>query len=272
MAEAGGEALEEGLGQSDLGQQHQRLPPKAQGFGHRLEIDFGLARSGDSVEQEGHEIGAPNRLDEDVRRRALRKLQLGRRMVRVGEREGIVHRDLSRLDRSGLDQSADHPVRNPGGDRKLAHQALALADPLQRLSPLGGQALGNEAGGSIFGDRPTALERARRGQCHSQHRGERGEIIIRGPFDQPPQRCSERREVVGLEQRPKAIVAHRFGIEPILLPHHARQLPRPERSEHDRPGSHRHALRHPIVERPQGGIEQEDSAAVHESLDRVAGD
>ena len=51
-AEARLEALEERLGQRDLGQQDERLAALAQAFGDRFEIDFGLARAGDSVEQD----------------------------------------------------------------------------------------------------------------------------------------------------------------------------------------------------------------------------
>ena len=50
-AEAAGEAVEEGVGERDLGQKDQRLPPGAQRIGHRLEEHFGLAAAGDAIEQ-----------------------------------------------------------------------------------------------------------------------------------------------------------------------------------------------------------------------------
>ena len=50
-AEAGGEAVEKLPGQRDLRHQDQDLLAALQHFGDRLEIDFGLARSGDAVEQ-----------------------------------------------------------------------------------------------------------------------------------------------------------------------------------------------------------------------------
>ncbi len=271
VAEAGGEALEKGLGERDLGQQDERLPPPPKRLGDRFEIDLGLAGPGHPVEQEGREGRGPDRLDEDVRRRALGQLQLGRIVIRVGEREGVVDRDFDRLDRARLDEAPDHPVRDPRRDRQLAHQPLPLADPLQRLGARGGQPFGDEAGQAIFGDRPPALQGAGRSQGHAQHRGERGEVVIGGPLDQPPERLGERRQVVGGDERPEAIVADRLGFEPVLLPDHAGQLPRAERSEHDRARADLHALRHAIVERPDRGIEQEDSAAVHPRLDRVAG-
>ena len=45
------EALEEGLGQRNFRQEDQRLPLLSEAFGDRFEIDLGLARAGDSVEQ-----------------------------------------------------------------------------------------------------------------------------------------------------------------------------------------------------------------------------
>ena len=50
-AETPREAVEELAGQRDLRHQDQRLLAAADRFGDRLEIDFGLARAGDAVEQ-----------------------------------------------------------------------------------------------------------------------------------------------------------------------------------------------------------------------------
>jgi hypothetical protein len=146
VAEAGGEALQERLGERDLGQQDERLASPAKRLGDRLEIDFGLARAGDSVEQEGRELGRLHRLDQPVRRRALGEIELRRVVVRIGEGKGIVDRDFDRLDCAGLDQAANDPVGNVGRQRQLAHQALPLADPLQRLCALRGEPLRDEAG------------------------------------------------------------------------------------------------------------------------------
>ena len=60
-AEARLEALEERLGQRDLGQQDQRLLALPQALGDRLEIDLGLARAGDAVEQDRVEALADRR-------------------------------------------------------------------------------------------------------------------------------------------------------------------------------------------------------------------
>ena len=102
-AEARGEALEERLGERDFGQQDERLPARADRLGDRLEIDFGLARAGDAVEQEGREAGArrPPRAS-SLGRVGLGLLERGRVVVRIGLGKGIVDRDLDRLDRAGL--------------------------------------------------------------------------------------------------------------------------------------------------------------------------
>ncbi len=47
------EPCEEGFGQRDLRNQDQRLPALPQSFRHGFEIDFGLARARDAVQQ-GH--------------------------------------------------------------------------------------------------------------------------------------------------------------------------------------------------------------------------
>ena len=55
--EAGGEAVEKLRGERDLRHQDQALPAAADRLRHRLEIDLGLARAGDAVEQR-HRIAA----------------------------------------------------------------------------------------------------------------------------------------------------------------------------------------------------------------------
>ena len=270
VAEAGGEALEEGLGERDLGEQHQRLPPAAQRLGDRLEIDFGLARSGDPVEQEGRELGGPHRLDEDC---AAASACAGSSSGGAWSGSGSGKGSSTDTSTASIAPALTSPRITPSD----TPAAIASSRTSPCRSPIRSSAcarcarqpLRNEAGGAIFGDRPPALERARRGEGHAQHRGERRQIIIGGPLDQPAKRLGQRRQVVGLEQRPQAVVADRLRLEPVRLPDHAGQLARPERREHDRARLDLHALRHAIVERPQSGVEQEDAAAVHPRLDRV---
>src|SRR5438067_6757013 len=82
-AEARLEALEEGLGERDFGEEHEHLAVLAEALGDGFEIDFGLARAGDSVEQ--HRIEAfADRCRETCRRLALVAVELGRREISVG--------------------------------------------------------------------------------------------------------------------------------------------------------------------------------------------
>ena len=262
-AEAGGEALEEGLGQGDFGEEDERLLCLPDSLGDGLEIDFGLARTGDPVEHEGCEFAGRDGRAQLGRGLRLGGFERGGIVIRIGIGEGIVDRHLDRLDRSGLDQAADHAVGDAADDRQLADQPLAFADPLQRLGALRGQALGYMAGRAIFGDRPGAVESARRGERHAKHRGKGGEIIIRGPFDQPAQGCGKRGQVVSVDQWAQAVVADLFGGEPLRLPNRADQLARPERRDDDRAGLDRHAVRHPVIERAQSGVEDDDTGAGH---------
>ena len=104
-AEAGGEALQERLGERDLGEQDERLAALAERLGDRLEIDLGLARAGDAVEQPGREFARIDRGAKLGGRFGLGGLQRGRLMLGIGLGKGIVDRHLDRLDRAGLDQA-----------------------------------------------------------------------------------------------------------------------------------------------------------------------
>jgi len=70
-AEAIVEAFQERLGQRDLGEQDEALPPLSDRLRHRLEIDLGLARSGDAIEQSRVEIMRPHIRHQRIRRRLL---------------------------------------------------------------------------------------------------------------------------------------------------------------------------------------------------------
>ena len=258
------EPLQKGFCQGDFRQQHQGLLAGADGRGDRLEIDLGLARSGDAVEQEGGEFMGTHRVRHVGRGRHLLIGQGRRRVGWVGLREGGVYADLDRIERAGLHQPADHRIADPADHRQFAHQPLPVADPLHRLGPLFGHAIGQLAGGTIFDDGARALQRGHRRQRHAQHGGRRGEIIVGGPFDQPAQRFGQRRRVQHFQQVAQPVVADRLDIrEGVFVPHHADQLARAQRRDHDAAGPGRHAMGDAIVERAEGGIEQEDTGAGH---------
>ncbi len=261
-AEARLEPLEERLGQRDFGQQDERLPALAKALRDRLEIDFGLARSGNSVEQHGVEF-VSDRRREAGSGVALIPIEVGRREIWVGAGERPVGIDRHGFQRAGIDQAAHDAVADLGVAGELADRALAPVDRGKRLLALRREAFGNEPGRPILGELPRPVERGRRGQHHPQHRGERAQVIIRGPFAQPPERRGDRRDAHDAGERAQPAVRHFGRRQPLRLPRHAEQLARAERRDHDRAGLDMHVLGHPVIERPERGIQGDDTGALH---------
>src|SRR3546814_3299876 len=83
------------------------------------------------------------------------------------------------------------------------------------------------------------------------------------PLDQPPERRADWWRVKHRQKWAEAIIAHRFHIEAFLFPDHPDDLPGTKRRDDDAAMLHRHAMRHAIVERPKGGIEQKNAGARH---------
>ena len=164
------------------GQQDERLLAGAQAFGDRFEIDFGLARSGDAVEQ--HRDRSPCRSPRPgwPPPRPGRRLSVGRREFGVGTGERPVGLDRHRLERAGIDQAAQHGVADLGMRGQLADRPLPAFERGQRLQPLRGHALGHVAGRPIFDQLPRPFERRGRRQHHAQHRGERARDNNRRPI------------------------------------------------------------------------------------------
>ena len=104
-AEAAGEAVEEGMGERDLGQQHHRLPPGAQRIGHGLEEHFGLAAAGDAIEQRHAEARGIDLADLRQRQRLL---GAERRRRRIG-----IGRQHDRRRRRSSAAPAPRPARAP---------------------------------------------------------------------------------------------------------------------------------------------------------------
>src|SRR5262249_17595822 len=82
-AEALGEAVEKLRGQSDLGDEHQRLFSATDDLSDSFEIDSRLARPGDAVEQCDVITAARHRLTQCMRRLALRRREIGQQKIRV---------------------------------------------------------------------------------------------------------------------------------------------------------------------------------------------
>src|SRR5438477_451026 len=83
----------------------ERITALAEAFGDRFEIDLGLARASDAVEQDGIEALADGR-SEARRRLMLIVAEVGRRIFRIGAAEGPIGIDRDCLKCAGIDQPA----------------------------------------------------------------------------------------------------------------------------------------------------------------------
>ena len=258
-AEAGLEALEERLGQRDLGKQDQRLAVLAEAFGDGFEIDLGLARAGHPVEQHRVETLA-DRLRPGFAAAALcSSFRSGGAWSGSGSGQRTVGIDQHRLERAGVDQPAHHRVADLGNGGEFADGALAALDCRERFLALRRQPLGRAAGRRIFGELARPVERRRRRQHHPQHRGQWREVIIGRPLAQPPQLRGDRRHVEHAGQRPQPVVADLLGRQPLGVPRDPDQLPRPKRRDDDRAGLDLHVRGHAIIERAQRRVQGDNS-------------
>ena len=264
MAEARFETAEERLGQRDFREENQCLPPHSQSFGNGFEINLGLPGACDAVEQ--HRCKSPrlHRIDQPVRRRRLFVRQRWRSEIGIGCKERRFERSFYRLNGPQLHESANDPIRHIGNRRQFADQALPFPDPLKRLRALDSQLVRGLAGQPIFSDGRRALKCCGRRQRHAQHRRRGAEIIVRRPFNQPPERNADGRNIINLHNVAQAIVTHlRIGRHMLGFPHHSDHLARAEWGQHDTPRLNGHAVRHPVIERAESRIEKENAGASH---------
>ena len=75
--------------QADLGHQYDGLPPETKHLGDRLDVHFGLAAAGDSVDQDGLLAVALKRLVNRIERHLLSGVQL---QMRLGGAVSLVGR------------------------------------------------------------------------------------------------------------------------------------------------------------------------------------
>ena len=126
-AEARLDPVEELDRERDLGQEHQRLPPAPQRLGDRLEIDLGLPRPGDPLEQRRRIAPRPHRRAQRLGRRALRRRQRPRRDVGVEPREGRVARRRLPHQHALRLEPLDHPRRDARERRELHRRQPEVA-------------------------------------------------------------------------------------------------------------------------------------------------
>ena len=127
-AETGGEAVEKLRGKRDLRQEHERLALLSQGFGDRLEIDLGLARTGHALEQDGRERAVSDEADEIVGRGALVGVEARWMEIRIERRRAAFRRERDRLKRALGDEAVDDALEQAA---RAASRAWASARRLR---------------------------------------------------------------------------------------------------------------------------------------------
>ena len=122
-AEALGEAVEELRGERDFRHQDQRLPLVPDVFRDALEIDFGLAGAGDTVEQRDGVAALVDRGAQRVGGGQLQQREIGFLKIRVRRPRHRFGRQHDRLQRAFVDQPVDHAGADAGFLRGLAFRA-----------------------------------------------------------------------------------------------------------------------------------------------------
>ena len=244
--EALGEAVEELRGQRDLRHQHQRLPSATDGLAHRLEIDLRLAGAGDAVEQRDRIAARGDDRAQRVRRRALRRPEIGRRKIRIGRARHRLGRQHHGLERAFVDQAIDHARRNTGllGDLALAaHQSIGKQR--EDAAARHGHALRCGAGEPHPDALARGTEMLAHAQRHAQHHAAGAERVIRDPIDEFAQLRLERRHVELVLDLLHAVVETGIGVR-VFGPHHRGCDARTERHGHEIARHELEPFRHPV--------------------------
>ena len=124
--------------------------------------------------------------------------QLRRGMIGVRDDKGGVERNLNAFQYARFHQPANNGFGHIGQFRQFANQALTISNPIHRLRALGRHAIHLPPRQAIFGNSTRPFQRGGGRQGHAQHRLQRGEVIIRRPFDQAAQGRAQRRHVIHL--------------------------------------------------------------------------
>ena len=245
-AETHGKAVEELSGQRDLRHQDQRLLAATDDFRDRFEINLGLARAGDAVEQCDVKTAVRRQRPHRIHRGALRPRKIRHRERRIGR--GRRRRRRQRLggQRALVDQAVDHAGADAGflGGFGFSVQQPVRQD-LDQAPPRRRHALRRWADQPHADPHPLGAEMLAHPQGHAQHHAARRQRVIGDPVDQLAQFVAQRRHVELFADVLEAIVQARIGIG-VFRPHHRDHLARPQRHAHHVARLQLHAARHAV--------------------------
>ena len=245
-AEALREAVEELPGQRDLRHQDQHLLATPHRLRHRLEIHFGLAGSGDAVEQRHRERLARRHLAQRLRGDLLigREIRLHECRIRRRRRRRL----RQRLHRQGalVHEAIDHADADAGLARRirLAVQE-AVAEAFDDAAARGRHSLRRRPDQPHAGAHALGSQMLAHPQRHAQHHAARRQRVIGDPIHQRAQFRAQRRHLDLLGDILEPVMQARIGIV-ILRPHHRRHLARAERNADDIAGLQVEPARHAI--------------------------
>ncbi len=237
------------LGQRDLGQQHQRLPPGAQGRRHGLQVHLGLARPGHALQQRGAIGSAGHALGQPRGRLGLICGQLFARQRGIQRRKGRIARAVLFGDHALRHQPLDDGCRHSRHLGQLFQRKGQRAVLLERLYHPRARRRG-----AVRLSLPQPVDLAHRRRIaqpgrprrQTQHRGQRRQRVIGGAHQECLHFLSHRRHV----QHPDD-AAHlgRVVIARARAPDHAQHLARPQRHLDKRAGK-TPALGRAVIQRP----------------------
>ncbi|MEY9106359.1 hypothetical protein ABH999_002555 [Bradyrhizobium yuanmingense] len=238
------EAIEELAGQRDLRHQDQRLLAAADHLGDRFEIDLGLARAGDAVEQRDMEGAVGRERAHRIHTGTLQRRKIRPAEFRIGCRRRRRRRHWLNRERAFIDEAVDHARGDAG---LLGRLGLAVQQPVrqQRDNALARrcQALRRIAGQAHAGAHPLRAEIFAHAQAHAQHHAARAQRVVCDPVHHRAQLRLERRNVELLADLLEAVMQARIGIG-VLAPDHGQHLARTERHTDEIASLQLHAARH----------------------------
>ncbi len=261
-----GEAIEKLRGERDLGHQHQRLFAAADDLADRLEIDRGLARSGNAIEQRHAVSALGDARAQRIGRRPLIARERGRGKVGVGRARHRLRRQHQALQHALVDQPIDDARRNAGavGDLALAarqpvgekreHAAARWRHTLRQCP--------RKPYTNTLARRPEVLPHTKR---HPQHHAARTQRVAGYPVHEFAQLRLQRRDIELVRYLLEPVVQAGADLD-IVGPDHARGLARPQRHADEVAHLQRQGVGDPVG---IGVIERDRNQDINEGCNRM---